>query len=98
VPVAFIHAEFSPAGCQSIVEPPGQAPIVSNGGYKPRVIIRTGIGSERPLHPQHQARRRFHGGFRLMCKTMSHPPHEPEQIFPPTKTPWNAKMAAAHHC
>ena len=24
---------------------------ISNNGYKPRVIIRTSIGSERPLHP-----------------------------------------------
>lgn len=27
---------------------------MSNGGYQPKVIIRTSIGSERPLHPQHQ--------------------------------------------
>ena len=27
---------------------------MSQGGYQPKVIIRTGIGSERPLHPSHQ--------------------------------------------
>ena len=26
--------------------------VMSNGGYQPRVIIRTSIGSQRPLHPQ----------------------------------------------
>ena len=31
-------------------------PLMSNGGYRPKVIIRTSIGSERPLHPQHQHR------------------------------------------
>lgn len=41
--------------------------IMSNGGYRPRVIIRTGIGSERPLHPQHQHVGDFTEAFRLMC-------------------------------
>ena len=27
--------------------------IMSDGGYTPKVIIRTSIGSQRPLHPQH---------------------------------------------
>lgn len=27
---------------------------MSQGGYQPKVIVRTGIGSQRPLHPQHQ--------------------------------------------
>ena len=28
--------------------------IMSNNGFKTKAIIRTGIGSQRPLHPQHQ--------------------------------------------
>ena len=28
--------------------------LMSNDGYKTKVIIRTGIGSEKPLHPQYQ--------------------------------------------
>ena len=28
--------------------------VMSQGKYKPKVIIRTSIGSQRPLHPQHQ--------------------------------------------
>jgi len=58
-------------------------PLMSQNGYQPRVIIRTGIGSERPLHPQHQHVGDFTEAFRLMC------PHmevirleEPEDIFP----------------
>jgi pyruvate/2-oxoglutarate/acetoin dehydrogenase E1 component len=58
-------------------------PIVSNGGYSPKVIIRTGIGSERPLHPQHQHIGDFTDAFRLMCKTVEVIRlDEPEQIFP----------------
>jgi pyruvate/2-oxoglutarate/acetoin dehydrogenase E1 component len=57
--------------------------IVSNGGYQPKVIIRTGIGSERPLHPQHQHVGDFTEAFRLMCKTVEIIRlDEPEQIFP----------------
>jgi len=58
-------------------------PLMSNNGYFPKAIIRTGIGSERPLHPQHQHIGDFTDAFRLLC------PHmdiirleEPEDIFP----------------
>ncbi len=58
-------------------------PIISNGGYQPKVIIRTGIGSEHPLHPQHQHVGDFTDAFRLMCKTIEVIRlDEPEQIFP----------------
>lgn len=57
--------------------------LISNGGFCPKVIIRTSIGSERPLHPQHQHVGDFTEAFRLMC------PHidvvrldESDQIFP----------------
>ena len=35
--------------------------------YKPRIIIRTGIGSERPLHPQHQHVGDYTDAYRLLC-------------------------------
>ena len=51
--------------------------------YKAKVIIRTGIGSERPLHPQHQHVGDFTDAFRLMCKTVEIIRlEEPEDIFP----------------
>ena len=40
--------------------------IMSGGGYAPKVIIRTSIGSQRPLHPQHQHITDFTGGFKAM--------------------------------
>jgi pyruvate/2-oxoglutarate/acetoin dehydrogenase E1 component len=61
-------------------------PAMSNGGFKPRVIIRTGVGSERPLHPQHQHVGDFTDAFRLMCKTIEIVRlEEPEDIFPAYK-------------
>ena len=57
--------------------------LMSNGKYKAKAIIRTGVGSERPLHPQHQHVGDYTEAFRLMC------PHisiirldEPEQVYP----------------
>jgi pyruvate/2-oxoglutarate/acetoin dehydrogenase E1 component len=51
--------------------------------YEAKVIIRTGIGSERPLHPQHQHIGDFTDAFRLMCKTIEVIRlDEPDQIFP----------------
>ena len=56
---------------------------MSNGGYQPKVIIRTGIGSQRPLHPQFQHVGDFTDAFRLMCKNIEVIRlDEPEHIFP----------------
>lgn len=56
---------------------------MSNGGYQPKVIIRTGIGSERPLHPQFQHVGDFTDAFRLMCKNIEVIRlDEPEMVFP----------------
>jgi pyruvate/2-oxoglutarate/acetoin dehydrogenase E1 component len=56
---------------------------MSDGGYQPKVIIRTGIGSERPLHPQFQHVGDFTDAFRLMCKNIEVIRlDEPQDIFP----------------
>lgn len=56
-------------------------PVMS--GFKPKVIIRTSIGSERPLHPQHQHVGDYTEAFQLMCKNIEVIRlDEPEQIFP----------------
>ena len=58
-------------------------PLMSNNGYSPKVIVRTGIGSERPLHPQHQHIGDFTESFRLMAPTVEIIRlEEPEDIFP----------------
>jgi len=56
---------------------------LSNGRYKAKVIIRTSIGSERPLHPQYQHVGDFTDAFRLICKNIEIVRlEEPEEIFP----------------
>jgi len=56
--------------------------LMSDGQYTPKVIIRTSIGSERPLHPQHQHVGDFTDAFRSMLANVNVVRlDEPEQIF-----------------
>ena len=56
---------------------------MSNGSLTPKAIVRTAIGSERPLHPQHQHVGDFTDAFRLMCSTIEVIRlDEPEDIYP----------------
>jgi hypothetical protein len=56
---------------------------MSQGGYQPKVIIRTGIGSERPLHPQAQHIGDFTDAFKSMLTNVEVIRlDEPEQVFP----------------
>ena len=57
--------------------------VMSNGGYTPKAIIRTGIGSERPLHPQHQHVGDFTAAIQSMCTTIEViRVAEPAEVFP----------------
>ena len=56
--------------------------IMSDGKYSSNVIIRTGIGSQRPLHPQHQHIADYTAGFKAMCDFIDIIRlEEPNQIF-----------------
>ena len=56
--------------------------IMSNDEYKTNIIIRTSIGSQRPLHPQHQHISDFTAGFKAMCDWVDIIRlDEPHQIF-----------------
>ena len=55
----------------------------SHGEYAPKAIIRVGIGSERPLHPQAQHVGDFTEGFRKMLTNIEVIRlEEPEDVFP----------------
>ena len=60
--------------------------IMSNNGFKTKAIIRTGVGSQRPLHPQHQHIGDFTDMVRKMCSSLDVIKlNEPEDIFPSYK-------------
>lgn len=64
--------------------------LFSNGEYKPKVIIRTAIGSERPINPQIQHTGDFTEAFKLILKTVEIIRlDEPDQIFPAYQKAYN---------
>ena len=84
IPVSiFPRWNFLLLAVNQIVNHLDKIELMSNGGYRPKVIIRTGIGSERPLHPQHQHVGDYTEAFRLMCPNIEVIRLEdPEEIFP----------------
>jgi len=68
VPVSFFPRwNFLILAANQLVNHIDKINIMSDGGYKPKIIIRTAIGSQRPLHPQHQHISDFTAGFRALC-------------------------------
>jgi len=56
--------------------------MISGGKYSPKVIVRTSIGSQRPLHPQYQHIGDLTAGFKAMCEWVDIIRlDEPGQIF-----------------
>lgn len=59
---------------------------MSRGGFQPKVIIRTGVGSQRPLNPQCQHLGDFTEAFKLMCTNIDVIRlDDPDDIFPAYK-------------
>lgn len=59
---------------------------ISNGKYNPKVIIRTSIGSERPLHPQAQHVGDYSEAFeKMLCNIEIVKLKEPSHILPAYK-------------
>jgi pyruvate/2-oxoglutarate/acetoin dehydrogenase E1 component len=84
VPVSiFPRWNFLLLAVNQVVNHLDKFPLMSNNGYRPKVIIRTGIGSVRPLHPQHQHVGDFTEPFRLMCRNIEVIRlEEPQDIVP----------------
>jgi hypothetical protein len=56
---------------------------VERAAYRAKAIVRTGIGSERPLHPQQQHVGDYSEALRAMCTTLEIiRVDEPADIFP----------------
>lgn len=69
IPISiFPRWNFLLLATNQIVNHLDKIPLISN--YKPRVIIRTSIGSKFPLDPQSQHVGDFTDAFKLMCQTI----------------------------
>jgi pyruvate/2-oxoglutarate/acetoin dehydrogenase E1 component len=84
VPVSiFPRWNFLLCAINQLVNHLDKIQVMSNGGYKAKAIIRTGIGSQRPLHPQHQHVGDFTEALRAMCSTIEVIRlDEPADVFP----------------
>jgi pyruvate/2-oxoglutarate/acetoin dehydrogenase E1 component len=84
IPVSiFPRWNFLLLGMSQLVSHLDKFPAMSNGGYRPKAIVRTGIGSERPLHPQHQHVGDYTDAIRSMCPNIEVIRlEEPADIYP----------------
>ena len=84
VPVSiFPRWNFLLCGMSQLVNHLDKLQAMSDGGFKAKAIVRTGVGSERPLHPQHQHVGDFTDAVRSMCSTIDVIRlDEPADIFP----------------
>ena len=88
VPVSiFPRWNFLLCGLSQLVNHLDKLEVMSNGsgkgGYRAKAIVRTSIGAQRPLHPQHQHVGDYTEALRLMCTTVEVIRlDEPDAIFP----------------
>lgn len=82
IPISiFPRWNFLLLATNQIVNHLDKIPLMSD--FKTKVIIRTGVGSERPLNPFHQHIGDFSEAFSLMCKNVEIIKlNEPKDIFP----------------
>ena len=87
VPISiFPRWNFLLLAVNQLVNHLDRMPQISDNGYTPKVIIRTGIGSERPLHPQYQHVGDFTDAFKLILNNIEVVKlDDPEEIFPAYK-------------
>ena len=83
VPISiYPRWNFLLLGSNQLVNHIDKIKLMSGGGYNPKIIIRVAIGSQRPLHPQHQHISDFTSGFKALCDYVDIIRlDEPHQIF-----------------
>jgi pyruvate/2-oxoglutarate/acetoin dehydrogenase E1 component len=91
VPVSvFPRWNFLLCAMSGLVNHIDKYPLISD--YRPKVIIRTGIGSVHPLDPQWQHKGDFTDAVQKMCRTVKVIRlDKPEQIFPAYVEAYNAE-------
>jgi pyruvate/2-oxoglutarate/acetoin dehydrogenase E1 component len=84
VPVSlFPRWNFLLSGMSQLVNHLDKIELMAGRGFHAKAIVRTGIGSERPLHPQSQHVGDFTDAVRSMCKSIEVIRlDEPADIFP----------------
>ena len=88
----FPRWNFLLCAANQLVNHVDKFPIISDGKVFPNLIIRTSVGSERPLFPGYQHIGNMSEGFRKMLSTVEIIElNEPEQIFPAYEKAYSRK-------
>lgn len=84
IPVSiFPRWNFLLCGMSQLVNHLDKVGAMSSGGFRTKAIVRTGVGAERPLHPQCQHVGDFTDAIRAMCRSVEVIRlDEPEDVFP----------------
>ena len=83
---------FTLYGINQLVNHIDKFKIMTGVKKVPKLIIRTGIGSKRPLHPQYPAHWRFSNSIQKMCTTLEIIKlNNPKDIFPAYKKAYERK-------
>ncbi|MEI8301955.1 MAG: hypothetical protein WCG13_01585 [Burkholderiales bacterium] len=84
IPVSiFPRWNFLLSGISQLVNHLDKITLMAGDGFAAKAIVRTGIGSERPLHPQHQHVGDFTDAIRSMCRSIEVIRlDDPAEIFP----------------
>lgn len=93
IPISiFPRWNFLLCGINQLVNHIDKINIMGNNGFKNKIIIRTGIGSEEPLHPQFQHIGDYTNAIQEMCPNIEVIRlNEPEDIFPAYKKSFSRK-------
>lgn len=79
----YVRWNFLLCAANQLVNHLDKLELMSRGGYKPKVIIRTAVGSTTPLYPGIQSVGDYATAFRLMFNTIEVVSlREPEDIYP----------------
>ena len=71
VPISiFPRWNFLLYGMNQLINHVDKFKVMSGNAIKPKIIIRTSIGSQRPLHPQYQHIGDFSDAIQSMCTTI----------------------------
>lgn len=88
----FPRLNFLLCGMNQLINHIDKFKVMSGNLIKPKIIIRTGIGSQRPLHPQYQHIGDFSYAIQKMCTTINVVKlNNPKDIFPAYKKAYERK-------
>tara|TARA_B110001452_G_C15225116_1_gene424625 strand:+ start:618 stop:1154 length:537 start_codon:yes stop_codon:yes gene_type:complete len=93
IPISiFPRWNFLLYGVSQLVNHIDKFNVMFGRNIKPKIIIRTSIGSQKPLHPQHQHIGDFSEAIKKLCSTVDVIKlNKPNQIFPAYKKAYERK-------